>query len=247
MPFYPKYPVKKKYSTKKKKQQYGPVLGRRPTLTRQLRVKQNLTRDYKMFKYVERITSNNFGNFLNVFVPTEVTNVADFQNWARCWEEYKVLWFSLKLQPVGIGSESLSQPASGEAMFKRGLALTWVDQGAPDPSFTTVDTIIVRPSCRTVQPRYVHRRKCYRPPGNPDWGQFDNQGAVAIEDQWQDTRIRLWGQDFTPIVIPGSQTYYWATLEYAVLFRGRSQFTQPTGSIFAANYANPSGDAAVLC
>ena len=248
MPF---YPAKKKYEAKKKKtQQYGPIIKGRPKLTRSLRVKQNLTRDYKMFKYVTRIAANGFGNIFNVYHPGEVHFVKDFQNWGRCWEEYKCTWFSVKLTPIGVGSESLQSPASGEAMFKRGVTLTWLDQGEPNPTFGTIDAIIVRPSCQVVRPRVPHIRKCYRAPGNPEWGKFDADGSGNIAngaaDSWTDTRVRLWGQDYTPVVQPGSQTYFWATITYAILFRGRSQFTAPTVPVFQSNLANPTGEAEVL-
>lgn len=225
MPYRKKTNRKKRYRRKRQAKTGAPITGP-PKMTRALRVHQNLTRDCRYFKFIERISSNTSGNFFNVFTPLEVNLCNDFTNWGRCWEEFKVLSIKVKLQPVAIGSESLG--SSANPAFKRGLTLTWLDQGEPDPTFTDVDNIIVRPSCRTVTPRYPHYRWASRPRGNPEWGKLNAQGGIEEADSWSDTRIRLWGQDYTPITTAGQQTWFFATIYYKVLFRGRQQYTAPT-------------------
>jgi len=242
-------PYKKKYPAKRRGRKRGPRTGARitgpPRMTRQLRVQQNLTRDCRWFKNVFSISSNSSGNISVVWAPGEVTQCQDFQNWGRNWEEYKVLSYKVKLQPIAVGSESLQQFTTADGTFKRGLTLTWLDQGEPDTSFNNVEDIIVRPSCRTVTPRKVHFRWATRPRGNPEWGALDNQGQIAPGaiipnitpvtryppkfDSWQDSRIRLWGEGYTPITSAGTQLFFYATVYYKVLFRGRQQNHLPTG------------------
>jgi len=229
-------PYKRKTNARKYKKRgarTGAKVTGPPRMTRALRVHQNLTRDCRYFKTVYRISSNTSGNFSVVFAPSEINNCKDFKNWGVCWEEYKILSFKVKLQPISVGSESLTAPVPGlpgieQPIFKRGLTLTWLDQGDPDPSFGNVEDIIVRPSCKTVSPRYVHYRWATRPNGNPEWGKLAADGTIQETDSWTDTRIRLWGQDYTPIQLQGQQTFFFATVIYKVLFRGRQQFNTPT-------------------
>ena len=116
--------------------------------------------------------------------------------------------------------------------------MSYLDQGDPDPSFTDIENIIVRPSCKTVSPRGVHLRWASRPKGNPGWGKLAEDGTIQESDSWTDTRIRLWGQDYTPITAPGQQTWFFATIYYKVLFRGRQQFhIPPQGPLTAPNNA----------
>lgn len=228
------YKRKAKRKTNRRGARTGAKVTGPPRMTRALRIHQNLTRDCRYFKFIERISSNTSGNFFNVFHPSEVINCNDFKNWGKCWEEYKVLSFKVKLQPISVGSESL-QLENGIPLFKRGLTITYLDQGLPDPSFNDIDNIIVRPSCRTVSPRYPHYRWASRPRGNPEWGHLAPDGGITEADSWTDTRIRLWGQDYTPISMQGAQTWFFATISYKVLFRGRQQYN--SGVLQAPNLA----------
>jgi len=212
------------------RQPYGPPLRGPPRMTRALRVHQNLTRDCRWFKFTQNIPTNVNGNFFNNWAPPDVTNCLDFTKWGQIWEEFKVLQFSVKLFPAAVGSESLqeannTQPVPGnQATFKRGNVITWVDQGSADPNFNTIEDIIIRPSAKLINPRRFHKRWCTRPRGNPDWGQLDSDGTIALPDQWNDSRIKLYGQGFTPSTSPGTQVWYYVMITFKVIFRGRQQY-----------------------
>lgn len=212
--------------------QYGPAL-RRTTWTRRRRVQQNLTRDCRWFKEVRTIQSNDSGNFRELFAPTNIDNCLDFPNWAKIWEEYKVLKVVVKMIPAAVGSESLQEnfPQDNDvpgarATFKRGDCITWVDQGDLDEP-TTFSRIIIKPSARLIQPRRYHVRWIDRPKGNPNWGRIDTTGIVTLPDEWGDTRIQLFGTRFTPSNAAGNQIWYYVTVAYKVIFRGRQELPDP--------------------
>lgn len=224
---------------KSRRKSRAPVLGapltRRPRMTRTLRIHNNLTRDCRWFKFTQNIPSNTNGNFFNNWAPPDVTACLDFARWAQNWEEFKVLQFSVKLFPAAVGSESLqeannaAQPFPGnQATFKRGNTISWVDQGAPDPQFNSIEDLICRPSARLFNPRRYHKRYVFRPKGNPDWGQLDTDGTVSLPDQWNDSRIKVYGQGFTPSTSAGTQVWYYVMISYKVLFRGRQQYNATT-------------------
>lgn len=227
-----KRPATRRYGTKT-----GAPIGRRPRMTRTLRVQQNLTRDCRWFKLAGSIQVQTEppavpGTINQVFTPADITGVEDFLKWARCWEEYKLLSFSINLIPTAVGSESLFNLSGGipgaptvTAQFRRGNMISYVDQGEPtNPAPFSFPQLIVRPSAKLIQPRARHRRWVTRPKGNPDWGTFNVNGTINSPDEWQDTRIRLWGENFqVPSVLPNTITYYYYTVSYKVLFRGRQQ------------------------
>lgn len=216
----------KKYA--KYKQPYGAPLMR-PVFTRSMRVKQNLTRDVRWFKEVRTIQSNLNGNFRQVYLPTDVNNCLDFIKWARIFEEFKVLKVRVVWHPAAVGSESLQEgtsppPTPGpEATFKRGNSITWCDQGDPDlpVGVDTIAKLIVKPSAKLINPRYKHTRYVCRPFGNPEWGRLDDDGTISSPDSWTDTRISIFGEGFTPILVQGDQTWFYVTISYLVMLRGR--------------------------
>lgn len=200
--------------------------------TRRKRVQQNLTRDVRWFKEVRTIQSNTGGNFREVFRPIDVANCADFANWAKIWEEYKILQIIVRMFPAAVGSESLQENIpppdipSGIASFKRGDVITWVDQGDLDVP-TDFNRIIIKPSAKLLQPRKYHKRYINRPYGNPNWGQLDTDGTILLGDEWTDTRIQVFGTNFTPSTVAGSQVWYYVTVSYKLLFRGRQEIPPP--------------------
>lgn len=216
----------------KKRQPYGAPLSGAPRLTRALRVHQNLTRDCRWFKRVVEVVTLplSVGKFNYDFMPTDVQFCPDFARWGTCWEEFKVLQFSMKMLPAAVGAESLiTNTVTGlNPVFLRGNTVTWLDQGESDPVPPTMSDIIVRPSAKLIPSRAYHKRWATRPRGNPNWGQFEPTGAIATSDDWTDTRIRLYGEGFSVPLPPAVQLRYWyVTLSYKVLFRGRQQFTPP--------------------
>lgn len=199
---------------------------RRRGWNRPKRRQQNLTRDTRWFKEVRLIQSNDSGNFREIFQPQSVTNCADFLKWGALWEEYKCWKVVVKFFPAAVGSESLQEaPANipGHlATFKRGDCITWIDQGFLDAP-TSINNIIVKPSARLINPRFKHTRWFNRPPGNPEWGKLAVTGVPVDPDSWDDTRLQMYGQGFSPLTDPGSQTWFYCLVAYKVTFRGRDQ------------------------
>ena len=208
---------------------YGAPLVRN-RWTRRKRVQQNLTRDVRWFKEVRTLQSNASGNFRELFRPGDVDNCLDFNNWAKIWEEYKVLQVTVRMHPAAVGSESLQEkfPQPGDdtpgarATFKRGDVITWVDQGDLDAP-TDFQRIIIKPSAKLLQPRRFHKRYINRPYGNPNWGQLDTDGTISLGDEWNDTRIQVFGTNFTSSAAAGNQIWYYITVAYKVVFRGRQE------------------------
>lgn len=229
---YPHYKSKSKAKAKrtyrKKKQQYGPTLTFN-AWNYNKRKMQNLTRDVRYFKEVRTIIANTNGNFRQLYRPDNVENCTDWLKWAVIWEEYKVLNFTVQFFASAVGSESLQEanaPASVPgrvATFKRGNVVTWVDQGELDTPAgpDIISKLIIKPSARLINARDYHKRYINRPYGNPEWGRLSDDGQISIADDWQDSRIQIYGQDFTPSDAAGTQIYYYVMISYKVVFRGR--------------------------
>lgn len=212
-------------SHRRKSRRVGPSLSR-PVFHRKKRVNQNLTRDVKWFKRQTGIASNTAGNFRAVYEPSNIELVDDFQRWAANWEEYKVLGMYVKFIPAFVGSENTTN-------YRRGNAITFFDQGTQDNP-TTFNQIMVKPSAKLMNPRVKHTRWCNRPHGYPRWGTLDNTGVIVDEDSWQDTRLQIFGINFTPVSAPGAQVFYFVEIGYKVVFRGR-QSSPVTSVVTIAN------------
>lgn len=234
MPYKKSYLKKRKpYLRRRRQARTGAPITRAPRLTRKLRVYNNLTRDCRWFKHVKFITSDpdNIGRFSQIYRPGLVTECLDFQNWGRCWEQYKVLQVSVHFIPAAIGSESLQQGfqdgngfPTNIATFKRGEVVIYMDQGAQDPVEPDFARLITKPSARLYSARQRVRRFMTRPRGNPEWGEFSSQdGTVQQSDSWSDSYLHIQGQNFTPLSAPGNQLWYWVQINYKVLFRGRQR------------------------
>lgn len=232
MPYTKRYKSRSRRRTRSRRsyrRPYGPPLTRRPRMTWRRRVNNNLTRDLKWFKTSYSIPSNQNGNFYVNYAPGDLDDCADFNNWAKLWEEYKVLQLTVDFHVAAVGSESLQeaddpQPYTGNiATFKRGNVVTWIDQGSPDPTIGSIPDIMVRPSCRMINARRFHKRKVFRPMGNPNWGQLDEDGSIALGDEWNDTRVKIYGEGFTPQTAAGTQIWYYVVVKFKVIFRGRQQ------------------------
>lgn len=234
-------PTKRSYAKKSKRRKNyarrtGPSL-RANRWNRQKRVGQNLTRDLRYFKAVRTIVTNTNGNFRAIYSPPNIIECNDWLNWAKIWEEFKILSVSVKFFPASVGSEALQEANTGTqsypgnvATFKRGNVVTWVDQGELDAPGAFGD-IIIKPSAKLINPRRAHKRWINRPMGNPNWGQLDPDGAISLPDEWNDSRIQIFGENFTPIQAAGNQSYYYVMITYKVLFRGRQMFADDTTSV----------------
>ena len=224
---------KKNYSKKKstRKQQYGARITGPPRMTRSLRVQQNLTRDCRWFKFVGEIRTVPLSNgqFRTSVAPQDVAAVADFQKWATCWEQFKVLTYKVRYLPVAVGSESLlgvPDPPDQRPIpiFLRGNTVSWIDQGDADPTTSNIGQLIVRPSAKLVASRRPHMRWATRPKGNPEWGDLDGDGNITTPDSWESTRIKLYGQGFSNPLPPATALiWYYYMVYFKVVFRGRQQ------------------------
>lgn len=222
----------RKKSTRKKsrRQPYGPAIGRKPKMTRALRVHQNLTRDCRWFKTATTISSNSTGDFNIRYRPALVWQSLDFENWGRCWEEFKILKVNISFIPASIGSESL-QGVAGQPLYRRGEVIIYFDQGEDDTPTNSFLELITKPSAKLVSARRITKRWMTRPSGNPEWGTFDTAtGLIDVPDSWTNSSMVIQGQGFTPVTAPGVQVWYYVTTSYKVLFRGRQKVIHTTTS-----------------
>lgn len=225
--------TKRTTKLKKKAQPYGPSLGKKPKMTRSLRVHQNLTRDVRWFKTATTIGGNNVGDFNVEYTPVNVWQCLDFNNWGRCWEEFKVLKVIVNFLPASVGSESLittdpvvpPPPVTITPSYKRGNVIVYYDQGEQDSPSSSFLQLITKPSAKLVNPRRMTKRWMDRPSGSPAWGTFDPaDGSIQTPDSWSDSRIIIQGQGFTPTVPPAPRiVWYFVTVAYKVIFRGRQK------------------------
>lgn len=222
------------YRRRRRQAKTGAPLTGPPRMTRKLRVYQNLTRDCRWFKETTFIVSDVNGRFTYRYSPLNVNQCLDFINWGKCWEEFKVLKMIVSWMPAGLGSESLQeannpQPYAGNiATFKRGEVIVYFDQGDLDPPTNDFLRLITKPSARLLNPNRFAKRWATRPKGAPAWGQFDStNGSISTSDSWNDTVISVQGQNFTSSLQPGNQLWYYVTISYKVLFRGRQRAIPP--------------------
>lgn len=225
---------KSRRSTRRRGTRTGAPLTR-TRWTRKKRVEQNLTRDVRWFKRQTGIASNTNGNFRSVYDPGQIDLVDDFQNWARNWEEFKVLAMYVKFIPAFVGSENTTN-------YRRGNAITFFDQGEEDQPITFT-SIMVKPSAQLMNPRRRHTRWCNRPRGNPRWGTLNNTGIISEDDQWQDTRLQIFGTNFSPSGLPGAQVWFFVEIGYKVVFRGRQSTSAQLVNLSeeVSNRALPAG------
>lgn len=201
----------------------GAPLGRMPRWGRSMRVAQNLTRNVFWFKSTGPVEVLGNGTINLSANASQVSGTQAFQNFARSFEQYKVLKVVLKLIPASVGSESIST-----TWFHRGNAVTWVDQ----PPLQTnppagINQVMSLPSARLFQPRRFHKRYMNRPKGGLTnlWGTIQHTAGVPIigPDSWL-TTIKLYGDNFGPGPGPQGQTippYFFFEQYFKVVFRSR--------------------------
>lgn len=210
---------------RRRRQQYGPRLGRAPRWRRPQRVLQNMTRNVVWLKNVIASTSSTNGTITTRFPTSAVDLAGDFTNYGLFYEEFKVLKLIVKIFPANVGGESqqiLQGATPSLPVFQRGDICSWVDQGSNDPLPGGIDDVINRSSCRIFQPRRFHKRWMNRPRDFPNWGKLDNAGNIQTFDPWQ-AQIRLYGDNFTPISAPGQQNFFWCQILYKILYRNRRE------------------------
>lgn len=202
----------------------GAPLGKAPTWRRPQRVAQNLTRNVFWFKETGPIEVLQNGTITKRVTPQQVSSLSAFQNYARSYEQFKVLKVVVKYIPASVGSESVNPQ-----LYHRGNVVTWIDQpplAAAAPS--SINEIMSMPSSRLHQPRSSMKRWINRPRGGRylDWTHIDhdNAGDPAVELETWDSTVNLYGDNFGIGPFPGQATtppYYFVEIWWKVLFRVR--------------------------
>lgn len=224
MPFRRRFRPRRFNRFRRRGRRVGPGL-RAPRWNFAKRAQQNLTREVRHFKWVVAIRSNNTG-VLNFNVQTsDVTNGQQFDLFSRIWEEYKILTINMKLFPSNVGGESQqylgpSPPPAGIPLFQRGDTVTYCDPNAPGLPPQGINDVMGKSSARLFNPRRYHKRWINRPRGYPGWGAIDPNGVITTPDPWPGS-ITLFGDNFTPVQVPGSQIFFYGMLTFKVLFRSR--------------------------
>lgn len=215
-----------------RRRRYGGVgapLGRPPRRTFKNRQQQNITRLVVYLKNVQAVTTNLQGEINWAINANTVAVTGDFAIYGKLYNEYKILKISVKMIPANVGHESTViqvPPVTGTLIpnFYRGNAVTWVetDVASPTPTPGSIIDVINKSSARLIQPRRTHFRWIDRPKGYPEWGKLDLNGGVTTADKWV-TQLRLFGENFAPIQLPGSQNYFYNMITFKVLFRSRQE------------------------
>lgn len=206
----------------------GAPLGRAPRWGRMQRRNQNLTRNVFWFKTTGGILVEDAPSSLIHFRAGSqgVATNNGFQNFARSYEQYKVLKIIVKFFPASVGSESVN-PNN----FHRGNIVTWVDQppeSIANPS--NIQQVMGLPSAKIHQPRSFMKRYINRPRGAREnrWALIDRQltpphDPIIQLDSWG-TQIKLFGDNFGSGPLPSGlppPPYYFYEVLYKVVFRAR--------------------------
>ena len=202
----------------------GAPLLRAPRWRRPQRVGQNLTRNVFWFKETGPIEVSPEGVLTKRIAPSQVSGVSAFLNYARSYEQFKVLKLVVKYIPASVGSEAVNPN-----LFHRGNVVTWIDQpplagSAP----ASINEVMALPSAKLHQPRRYMKRWINRPRGGRtnDWTYIDHteDGDPAVEaEKWVST-INLYGDNFGTGPFPGTGAvppYYFIEIWWKVLFRCR--------------------------
>lgn len=206
----------------------GAPLGRAPRWNYSQRKQQNLTRMVVHLKQVQLVSSD-----LNGVINWGINSLSapvtgDFQTYGSLYNEYKVLKVSAKIIPANVGGESavIGPNPGGQFIpnFIRGDAVTWVstDEVFPYPTPNAINDVLNRSSARLIQPRRIHYRWINRARGFPNWGKLNSAGAPTFDDTWQ-ASLRMYGNGFTPVNIPGSQVFFYIQVTFKCLFRSRQE------------------------
>lgn len=157
------------------------------------------------------------------WTPPSVQNFpnigADFERVARLYREYKVLGGQLKLFPSNVGTES-DAPGISLNPFNRGNCVVYNTQNIErnTQAYTAIDQVMNLGSAKMIRPRARYTRNLFRPKGNPEWGNCDEQTPQVNRDpdSWWGS-INLVINDATPNI---DRVFFW-TLSWKVIFRTR--------------------------
>lgn len=197
----------------------GPrIMGR---ALRRKRINQVDVRPF-WFKYNSTIDWIKEGNTLFT-IDSVLYNIQQFRQVLPLYDEYKVMGYIVRLFPSGVGTESMDPQGPARALV-RGDHILMSDQNWPTGgAITSISSVINQGSCRMINARRPQRRTIFRPYGLPQWTstETDPGGLVIDADPWSPA-IQLYHENGTDLPA-GQRIMWWYTIEYKVLFRGRSQ------------------------
>lgn len=216
---------RRKFNYRRRRPAYRkPNYGRRSKFSKSARRSQGLSRNVFWFKHTGSIQANtgDAGRAFYAFGANDATIFNGFRNFARCFEQYKVLKVSIKFFPANIGSED-APPLIPPQTFHRGNVCTWIDQ----PPLTNaqpagINTVLSMPSAKLHPCRSVFKRWMKRPSGarTNTWTMInhDAQGSPIPQiDAWL-SQIRFLGDNFGMI---NNIPYYFVEEYVQVIFRSR--------------------------
>ena len=188
------------------------------------RVGQNLTRNVFWFKATGAVEVEPNGDIYTRVSPNNVTLISAFNNFARSYEQYKVLKVVAKFFPASVGSEGVNP-----ALFHRGNICSYIDQ--PPVEIVPpngLNDVMSLPSAKLFQPRRFHKRYINRPKGGRTnvWPliEHDAAGNPAVQSETWETQIKLFGDNFAPGPLPGNvpmPPYFFFEVYFKVVFRSR--------------------------
>jgi len=144
---------------------------------------------------------------------------------ANLFDQYKVLGLKIKLFPANVGIEPDAALFANNA-FLRGNHIMWSDQrfdpGIQSP--TQISDVINTASANMFNPRRPYSRAIYRPKGKVSWG--STRDISNNPDPWRAAIFHI-AADTTPVPAPPATPplLFFVTLQFKVVFRGRSQDT----------------------
>lgn len=230
-------PVKKYTRRKPRRRPYG---TKAKFVPRSLAVKRynNVSTKTFYFKEAGVIQSDALGNVIRQWNtlskpappfpnnPLRLPQVADIENVAQLYNEYKILAVKVRVFASDIGTEPGPQGgAPGFSGFNRGSTVMYLDQKATrneviPPLITDVMTY---GSAKMIPSRCSkYTRVMYRPKGYPKWGTCDRNVPVSEReaDPWF-ASVNLLANYATP----NQEPIWFYTVTYKICFRGRT-YTQ---------------------
>ncbi len=180
---------------------------------------------FKQFGVIDSLLANatpQFRQFLtNGLMDTN--NPPSTANVRGLYDMYKILGMKMRFFVANRGLASMNQTAIvTRNQFVRGNHCLWVDQ-RHDPlqlTPTTIEEVISTASARLINPNRDYTISLWRPKGQFKWGSL--RDILVNPDPWVGT-INYLITDCT-VTVPGqaSQIFYYYTIEYKVLVRGRT-------------------------
>lgn len=220
----------KKRGVRNRRRRRVPGLATRPSMmsrTLAAQRRQQVSTKVFWFKQNGQLTADLNGDILyrwrtrNMLTPPAPIGV---NNAFALYDQYKILAMKVRLFPAFVGNEpdtTLLQPGG----IWRGDTCVWSDQrfNINQQQPTTIAEVINNASSRMINSRRPYSRALYRAKGNPLWGSTVN--IATDPDPW-DASIEITGNNFLPTpsaTLPNGQVFWYYTVTWKLIFRGRRQ------------------------